>query len=93
MLYIFFVYLINLIRGGGLEICGEGRYFVEKSGLVQVTCKVPGEKSKAGRAQLFFRDSTRNDQNHSVEFFVENEILQVSLQTLREIFLKDSVKC
>ena len=60
-----------------LEICAEEKYFVEKSGLVEITCKVPGEVSKYGIAKLFFRDSTQNSQKHDIEFEVTDEILQV----------------
>ena len=60
-----------------LKICAEEKYFVEKSGLVEITCKVPGEISKYGIAKLFFRDSTQNPQKHDIEFEVTDEILQV----------------
>ena len=60
-----------------LKICAEEKYFVEKSGLVEISCKVPGEISKYGIAKLFFRDSTQNPQKHDLEFEVTDEILQV----------------
>ena len=77
MFKIIYFLFFEFNQSESLKICAEEKYFVEKSGLVEITCKVPGEISKYGIAKLFFRDSTQNPQKHDIEFEVNDEILQV----------------
>jgi len=77
MFKIIYFLFFEFNQSENLKKCAEEKYFVEKSGLVEITCKVPGELSKYGIAKLFFRDSTQNPQKHDIEFEVNDEILQV----------------